>query len=145
MLIGATKSFAEAGKQALTDRAQTVRTGGLDSVAAQILIGNLSEQTKSSKPLVKSYVQLCITSSPPEGYALACLALAAAPEPEYSAIKANKTIILAGREDKTSPITTTDFLNGQIKGSQVVWLENVGHWHGYEDVDGTAQALNAIL
>lgn len=116
----------------------------MDPVAAQILVGGLSELTKSSKPLVKSYVQLSLTSSLPEGYALACLALAAAPEPDYSAIRAKKTIILAGREDKTSPPATTEFLVGEIKGSEVVWLEDVGHWHGFEDVDGTAIALVAI-
>lgn len=126
-------------------RARTVRSRGLDPVAAQILVGGLADLTKSSKPLVKSYVELSITSSPPEGYALACLALAAAPDPNYSTIRAKKTVILAGKEDKTSPPATTEFLLEQIKGSQVVWLENVGHWHGFEDVEGTAKALAAIL
>ncbi|KZP22785.1 putative hydrolase [Athelia psychrophila] len=145
LLVGATKSFAEAGKQALTGRAKTVRESGLDPVAAQILVGGLAELTKSSKPLVKSYVKLSITTSPPEGYALACLGLAAASEPDYSKISAGKTVILAGKEDKTSPAATTEFLHEQIKGSEIIWLENVGHWHGVEDVEGTANALKSIL
>ena len=76
---------------------------------------------------------------------MACLALAAAPEPNYSAIQTKKTVILAGREDKTSPPATTEFLHEELKGSEVVWLENVGHWHGFEDVEGTAKALTSIL
>ncbi|KAF7972484.1 hypothetical protein HWV62_17916 [Athelia sp. TMB] len=145
LLIGAVKSFPPAGKTALAGRAKTVRDLGLDPVAAQILVGGLAEKTKTSKPLVKSYVELSIITSPVEGYALACEALGAAPEPDYSKITAGKTVILAGREDKTSPAATTEFLNQEIKGSKVVWLEDVGHWHGVEDVEGTASALNSIL
>jgi len=55
-------------------------------------------------------------------------------------------IILAGKEDnQTSPPATTEFLHKQINGSEVIWLENVGHWHVFEDVKGTANALSAIL
>jgi pimeloyl-ACP methyl ester carboxylesterase len=145
VLIGATKCLSDTNRQTLMSHAQTVRSCGMDHIAAQVVTDDIAVLTKSSKSLVKSYVKRSITSSQPKGYALACLALATAPEPSYSAITAKKTIILAGREDKTSPLATTEFLHEQINGSEVIWLENVGHWHGFEDVEGTAKALTAIL
>ena len=52
---------------------------------------------------------------------------------------------MAGREDKTSPATTTAFLERRITGAQVVWVENVGHWHVFEDVDGVAAAVRSFF
>ena len=159
VLLGPVKTFAEAGQGALRGRAQTVRAQGLDPVIDQIvrcnrrrgrrlmrgqLAGGLAAKTRGARPLAVAATRLSLAGSPVAGYAAACDALAAAIEPAYERIRA-PTLIVAGREDKTSPATTTAFLERRITGAQVVWVENVGHWHVFEDVDGVAAAVRSFF
>lgn len=82
----------------------------------------------SAAPIAQYAVRASLLSSPVEGYAQACLALAQATDPDYSKI-AVPTLILAGSEDKTCPKATVDFLSERIKDSTVETLQDVGHWH----------------
>jgi len=116
----------------------------MSSVAQVILASGTSSYTQSSRPLVKGYIALSLIASEPEGYALACEALATAKNPDYANIKCT-TVIVAGDEDKTSPAATTEYLKEQIAGTKAVQLQNVGHWHMIEDVEGVSGTLKAFL
>jgi pimeloyl-ACP methyl ester carboxylesterase len=145
VLVAAATTFDAAGKQGLRDRAAAVRSSGMTPIADTMTSVGLSARTLSSNPVAKLFVRQSLTTTPPEGYALASLAIAAAPEPDYSRIQAKNVVILAGREDKRIPEVTTRFFESSIKGAKVVWLENVGHWLAVEDVESTAKALSESL
>ncbi|KAM0747624.1 putative hydrolase [Meredithblackwellia eburnea MCA 4105] len=144
VLVGGVKSFAPAGVQALTGRAATVRTGGLSAIASTVTNAGISTLSSTSRPLSKVSVYASLITSPAEGYARACVALAGANDPDYSKIVV-PTLFVAGTEDKTCPKATVEFLAKEIKGTKVVTLENVGHWHQVEDVEGVAKALVEFL
>jgi pimeloyl-ACP methyl ester carboxylesterase len=127
-LVGGVKSFADPGKKALRDRAATVQQGGMAAIADAVTSAGTSQKTAASRILETAAVRASLLCTPADGYAYACLALADAKEPDYTAITA-PTLILAGNEDKTCPKATVDFLTQNIKNSKVVDLPDVGHWH----------------
>lgn len=128
----------------MRERAATVRKGGMSAVATTILGAGTSAFTQSSRPLSSGAVLASLLSSPPEGYARACEALASALDPAYERVTA-PALLLAGEEDKTSPKDTIDFLASELPRAKVHTLKNVGHWHVLEDVDATADALKAFI
>ncbi|EIW77955.1 alpha beta-hydrolase [Coniophora puteana RWD-64-598 SS2] len=144
VLIGPVKSFAEAGVKALGARAEAVRTGGMSAVADTVAASGISQKSLASRPLAKGMLRASLLATPAFGYALACLALTKALDPDYAAIGV-PTLILAGDEDRTCPEATVRFLEGAIGGAKVVTLRNVGHWHIVEDVEGTARELRAFV
>lgn len=113
-------------------------------VAPAVTAGGISALALKSHALVKASVFASLIATPAEGYALACLALAAARDPPYDAITA-PTLIIAGNEDKTCPMATVDFLASAIKGAKVVTLTDVGHWHQVEDIEGVAEAIMEFI
>jgi len=143
-LIGPVKSFAEAGVKALGARAEAVRTGGMSAVADTVAASGISQKSLASRPLSKGMLRASLLATPAFGYALACLALTKALDPDYAVIGV-PTLILAGDEDKTCPEATVKFLEGAIGGAKVVTLRDVGHWHIVEDVEGTARELRAFV
>ncbi|BGP23060.1 alpha/beta hydrolase, epoxide hydrolase-like protein [Rhodotorula toruloides] len=144
VLLGPVKKMAPGGVDALTKRAETVRSGGMSAVVDAVSTAGCSAKTNASRPLSKAAVRASLLASQPEGYAQACLALAHADDPDYSAITA-PTLIIAGSEDKTSPQPTIDFLSGAIKGAKVARIEDIGHWQQVEDVDAVAREIKSFV
>jgi len=142
-LIGPAKAPSQAVAVELTARAQTVLEGGMSSII-DVAASGISQKTQTSRPLAKAAIRATLLSTPPKGYSAACLALAKAVDPDYSKIT-SKTVILAGSEDKVTPPDILEFFKRSIVGSEVMVLEDVGHWHLLEDVEGTAKALISFI
>ncbi|EGN93887.1 hypothetical protein SERLA73DRAFT_156032 [Serpula lacrymans var. lacrymans S7.3] len=143
ILIGPVKAFPEAGVKALTARAASVREQGMSGIADTVVAAGTSQITQSSRPLAKYAVRASLLTTPAEAYALACLALTKAADPDYSLITM-PVLILAGTEDKTCPEATVIFLSEKMPQAKVVTFENVGHWHLFEEVEGVSREIAAF-
>jgi len=117
----------------------------MSAVAEKIAGFTLSRRTLSTNPLAKAFVQQTIASSPQEGYALACHALAAAADPDFSTIKAEKVIVLAGKEDEVIPERIIDYVKSTIPSARIIWMEEIGHWHMLEDIPSMAIIFTEYL
>lgn len=115
----------------------------MSAIVNAVVSAGTSQYTQSSRPLAKGYVKSSLLSTPAEGYAQACVALANAVDPAYDAITAT-VLIVAGEEDKTAPKPTIEFLQSKIKNVKVETLEKVGHWHMLENVEETAGLLKSF-
>ncbi|KIJ67186.1 hypothetical protein HYDPIDRAFT_107906 [Hydnomerulius pinastri MD-312] len=144
ILIGPIKQLGEAGVQGLTARAEAVRKDGMFAVTDTVSKAGMSQRTLTTLPLARHFARASLLSTPAEGYALACLAITKAKDPEYAKIGAN-TLILAGEEDKTSPEATVVFLKEHIANVKVIGMKDVGHWHLSEDINGAARAIKEFL
>lgn len=146
ILIGPPPSpLPEAGSNATHARAETVRTNGLAEIVDAVVTAGTSEQTKSTNTLAVTAVRLSILSQDPEGYAKACTALAESKSLDFGAIKA-PTLIITGSEDKVSPPQLCEkYVKALEKKSSLQVLENVGHWHVFEDLKGVAAAVEKFL
>jgi pimeloyl-ACP methyl ester carboxylesterase len=127
-------------------RAHLVRTKGMSAVVDAIVAEGTSSRTKSHNPLAATAVRLSLLGQDPEGYAKACAALAnATTELDFTAIKP-QTLIITGSEDKVSPPQLCEKYAASVPhSSSVVVLEDVGHWHVYEDVEGVSHAVSKFL
>jgi pimeloyl-ACP methyl ester carboxylesterase len=127
-------------------RAHLVRTKGMSVVVDAIVTAGTSAKTKSHNPLAVTAVRLSLLGQDPEGYAKACAALAnATTELDFAAIK-SQTLIITGSEDKVSPPQLCEKYAASVPhSSSVVVLEDVGHWHVYEDVEGVSRAVSEFL
>lgn len=112
----------------------------MPAVADTVATAGTSETTHKTLPMVKGYVLTSLLSTPAEGYAQACIALATAKNPDYTKITV-PTLIFAGSEDKTSPKATVDFLLEAIHGAEVSHVQQIGHWGTLEALPKTAELL----
>jgi pimeloyl-ACP methyl ester carboxylesterase len=127
-------------------RAHLVRTQGMSAVVDAIVTAGTSAKTKSHNPLASTAIRLSLLGQDAEGYAKACSALAnATTKLDFGAIKA-QTLVITGSEDKVSPPQLCkEYASSLPQSSSVEVLENVGHWHVYEDVEGVSRAVSGFL
>jgi pimeloyl-ACP methyl ester carboxylesterase len=146
ILIGPPPSpLSEAGSAATYARAETVRTKGVASVVEAIVTAGTSEKSQTSNPLAITAVRMSLLSQDPEGYAKGCAALADANGIDFAAIQA-RTLIVTGSEDRVSPPQLCEKYVKELKGNaRLQVLENVGHWHIFEDSEGVANAVETFL
>ncbi|KAL6237975.1 hypothetical protein BDW75DRAFT_228321 [Aspergillus navahoensis] len=119
---------------------------GMVAVADAVVNAGLWSKTKSSDPLAVTTTKLSSLSQDPEGYAKACMALARSAEETLDVEKvAAKTLILTGTADAVSPPALCEKYGQQIKNSKVVVLDDVAHWHLFEDVEGVRSEVYQFL
>lgn len=136
----------QAGYDASVQRAPKVRAEGMRNVAVAVSTAATSEKTKKERLVAFEAVRMSLLSQDPEGYAKGCTALASAKDLNIDLAKLqSEVLIVAGEEDKVSPKSWADKLNGMLARSQIEVLPNVGHWHCFEDIDGVAGAVQKFL
>jgi pimeloyl-ACP methyl ester carboxylesterase len=135
----------EANAQELHKQADDTRIHGMLAVADDIAMGGVSQKTKTSNQLAITAVKLSLLGQDPEGYAKACTALARAKQLDFGAIEL-KTLIVTGSEDEISPPWLCEkYVNAMNGRATLRILEDIGHWHVFEDSTGAAKAVNEFL
>lgn len=138
----------QAGSSGSFARAETVRSKGMVAVVDAIVNGGLSSKTKASNPLAVTATRLSLLGQDPEGYAKACMALARSAGKTLDVAQlpaACKTLLLTGTEDAVSPPAKSSAYGQSIKSSEVKVLDDVAHWHLFEDVKGVSEAVYSFL
>jgi pimeloyl-ACP methyl ester carboxylesterase len=137
----------EAAAKATHARAALVRDVGMSGVVDAIVTGGTSETTRASKAMAVTAARLSLAGQDPEGYAKACTALAnSSGEKLDVSMLQMRTLILTGSEDKVSPPELGRKMKSQMRGCEdVVVLEDVGHWHLFEDTDRVCQLIDNFL
>lgn len=135
----------EAASKGSFDRAALVRTGGMSAVVDAVVNAGTSQKSKNQNPLGIAATRLSLLGQDPEGYAKACAALAGATSKLAIEAVRCQTLIVTGTEDKVSPPTLCEKYKDSMKKCDVKVLEDVGHWHAFEDVNGVAGAVKTML
>ncbi|CEI70852.1 hypothetical protein FVEN_g672 [Fusarium venenatum] len=146
VLIGPPPSpLPDAASEGAYARATVVRSKGMQAVVDAVVDAGTSGHSKQENPIAITAVRLSLLGQDPESYAKALWALAGATkELKVEQIQA-KTLIITGDEDKVSPSSLCEKYASRIQDSQLVVLNNVGHWHVFEAVDGVSEAVKAFL
>jgi len=137
----------KAGSDASHARAKLVREKGMVGVVDAVATAGTSEKTKIGNPMAVTAVRLSLMGQDPEGYAKACSALAnsTAVALDIEKVKA-RTVIITGSEDKVSPPALGEKMKTRMPNcEEVVVLEDVGHWHLFEDTHQVSQAVLRFL
>lgn len=144
VLLGPVRAQAEAAKTATRARAATVREKGMVAVAETIARNATAAAARAANPLVFGTVRELLLAQDPEGYALACEALASAENPDLSKIEA-PTLLLAGADDKVSTEALRDELRKELPRAQVATTPDCGHWTVTEAPAFVAERTLAFL
>jgi pimeloyl-ACP methyl ester carboxylesterase len=138
----------ESAVEVFSKRAALVREKGMEAsgVANAVVTAATSAVTKSSRPLAVSAVRQSLIATHPEGYAKGCIALARSRDTTIAVENLRMpTLIVAGQEDAISPVKLAQSYRSKIPNSRMELLKDVGHWHVFEDLEGTAQAVKSYL
>jgi 3-oxoadipate enol-lactonase len=139
-LLGPVSALPDAARQGMRDRAAKVRAEGMAEVAAALVQGATSSDTRSNQPVAAAFVRELLMRQVPEGYAKLCEALAAA-EPADLARIGCRTLLLTGDEDQVAPPSNVRAMAGMMQGARVVVFSRCGHWTPIE----RATEVNAEL
>lgn len=147
ILIGAGRSASHIPVvvERMTDLGASARKG-IEGIRDSTIANNVAP---SSSDLVRTIVRQMISSQDGEGYAATCGAVCAKShvDPDYAAIKC-PAVLIAGDQDKISPLERSEGLQGLIGGGgENVLLEVVhsGHQQVLEDTEGVVRAMNMVL
>jgi 3-oxoadipate enol-lactonase len=122
------------------ERAVLVRERGIEPIADAVVARWFT--TTADPGLVRRFRELLV-STPAEGYASTCEALAAWDfRAELDAV-AVPTLVLAGAEDEATPAADTELLAERIPGARRVVLDGAAHLANLERPDEFADAVLA--
>ncbi|KAH7131226.1 hypothetical protein EDB81DRAFT_136628 [Dactylonectria macrodidyma] len=146
ILLGPPPSpLPEAAVRDAYSQSALVRSKGMKAIVDAVAEAGTSLRSKNSNPVAVAAVRLSLLGQDPESYAKASWALArATQELDIQSINA-KTLIITGDEDKVSPPELCEKYSQEIKDSQHVVLNECGHWHVFEDLQGVSKALREFL
>lgn len=132
--------------QASLARAALVRAGGMAAVVDAVVAAGTSDASRRNRPIAVAAVRMSLLGQNPEAYAKACHALAGSSTVALGVEGVTApTLIITGADDKVSPPAVCEQYSAKIRGSRLVVLPEVGHWHVLEDVSGVSNAVNGFL
>ncbi|PLB47461.1 putative fumarylacetoacetate hydrolase [Aspergillus steynii IBT 23096] len=138
--------LSPAARSGCYTRAETVRNKGMFAVVDDILDAGLSSACRTKNPLAVTATRLSLLGQDPEGYAKACTALAGSADEILDPAQLTcRTLILTGSEDVVSPPAVCDAYANAIQSSRMKVLDEVGHWHLFENDRDTSDAVLSFL
>ena len=109
------------------ERAATVRARGVGAIADAILGRWFTPEYAEAHPALISQMRDLLSSTPREGYAGCCEALAGMDlRPDLASIQA-PTLVLAGEEDPSIPLGDARLLADRIPGAQLSVVPHAAH------------------
>jgi len=126
-LVLACTSARMGAPEAYRERATLVRERGIAPVADAVVARWFTAETVRRRPELAARFRRILISTPAEGYASCCEALADWDfRDELGAVDV-PTLVLAGAEDGATPAGDTGLLAAQIRGARLVVLEGAAH------------------
>jgi pimeloyl-ACP methyl ester carboxylesterase len=126
-LCGPLLAPPDQAREGLRARAKRARSEGMDGIADAIVQAATSSHTKQNNPAAIAFVRESLLRQPPEGYAVACEALAAAVAADVGRIVC-PTLLVTGEDDAVAPPSVARAMAERIQGARVHVLPRCGHW-----------------
>ncbi|MGQ0656046.1 MAG: alpha/beta fold hydrolase [Betaproteobacteria bacterium] len=138
-------AFPEPGKQPLRLLAEKVAQEGMAAVLDAAIKRMFPEPFIAQRPEVVAERKRALAEADPACFRTACLALASLDlTPVLPAIR-NRTLVLAGSQDATTPVALARELAAGIPGARFMELPGCGHCPQLEDPQKFVAALEAFL
>lgn len=144
VLLGALIEPLESAREALRERAEAVRSGGLARIADQIVQGGMAAETRERNPAAAAFVRESILRQAPEGYARTCEALASARAADHREVRC-PVLLITGEEDAIAPPSVARLLADRIAGARVKVLPRCGHWATVERPDEVNSEIRRFI
>ncbi|HKU98847.1 MAG TPA: alpha/beta hydrolase [Vineibacter sp.] len=148
VLLAATfpRAETEAGKQTRYATADRLMGEGMASYAAELLPKMVAARTIETQPTVADHVMRMMRHAPPAGAAAALRGRAERPPYESTlAALAVPALIVVGDEDAFTTRADADQMHALVRGSELLWMEGIGHMPNLEQQDAFNAALARFL
>ncbi len=144
-LIGTASTFPQPARNAMKDRAQTVRAGGMAAVLASSLQRWFTPATIAQRPDIVDRVTKTILADDPAVHAAIWDIIANFDVYDRLAEIACPTLILVGEQDSSTPPAAASALARGIRGSRLVIIPNAAHILNVEAPFAVNAALQNFL
>ena len=144
VLVGGISYFEPPAKDAYLKRAEMVEADGMDALVDDWLPGALAPRTAAMSPPLVGLLRDMFLRNDPSSYAETCRALAKAPAIKREGI-GQRTLLLVGDHDRSTPIAMTEELHRDIPVSLVRVIPGAAHWVALEQPDAVAAAILEFL
>lgn len=145
ILVDTTPRYTDDLRKIWAERAATAREQGTAALAEGILKIWFSPEFISKNAPAVRYVLDQITRTPPEGYALACEALADADLRALAQSIAAPTLVICGDKDILSFLDAARWLASNIPNAELAWIEGGHHASVLEKPDDAVRIVQRFL
>ena len=131
-------------KESWNARIATVRTQGMNAVAAAVMERWFTPEFRAMRPQRIAQAQQMLENSSPEGYAANCAAIRDMDQREDVARITAATLIVCGAKDPVTPPADAHFLISRIRGAEIVELD-AAHLSNVEQAEAFTDATSTFL
>ena len=130
---------------AYLQRADTVRAHGMASVAGAVVERWFTAPFREGQRDVVARYRSTLESIPAEGYAACCEAVAEFDARPFRARITAPTLVIAGSEDRVTPVEHARALCGGIPGSRLEVIASAAHLANVEQPEAVSEAITSHL
>jgi 3-oxoadipate enol-lactonase len=145
VLIDTTPRYTDELRAVWAERAATARTSGVSTLADGILKIWFSPPFIAADAPAVRYVREQLARTPPEGYALACEALAAADLRPLASRIAAPTLVVCGDKDIPSFLDSAKWLADNIRNAELAWIAGGHHASVLEKPEQAVRLMRRFL
>lgn len=123
------------------ERAAAVRAGGMESVADTVLARWFTPGFAAAHPEVVATYRAMLVSTPVEGYAACCGAIAALDLRAALASVRAPTLVVAGADDPATPVDHAEAIAAAVPGARLAVVDRAAHLANVEQPAEVARLL----
>lgn len=127
------------------ERIHTAETRGMEPTVETTIGRWFTEPFRERRPDVIDKVRTMIRTTPPQGYAGCCHAIAGLNLTDRLQDITVPTLIIVGEDDPGTPVAASRVIHEHIKGSELVILKSAAHLSNMEQPEAFNQALTPFL
>jgi 3-oxoadipate enol-lactonase len=124
-----------------SERARIVRADGMEAIADAVVARWFTAELAREQPETVSRFRAGLVATPPEGYARCCEALGAWDARERISAIGAPALVVAGADDRATPVEHAELLASGISGARLVTLERAAHLANVERAEEFTEAV----
>ena len=126
------------------NRIKAIKEGGIASIADTVISGWLTADFREREPQVAARMKAMLIASPVEGYLACCEALSTLDQRALLPEIKSPTLVIAGRQDMSTPIASAELIRSQIPGASLTILD-AAHISNVEQPHAFTEAVVGFL
>ena len=126
------------------NRIKAIKEGGIASIADTVISGWLTADFREREPEVAVRMKAMLIASPVEGYLACCEALSTLDQRALLPKIKSPTLVIAGRQDMSTPIASAELIRSQIPGASLTILD-AAHISNVEQPHAFTEAVVGFL
>lgn len=123
------------------ERARIVRAEGMEAIADSVVVRWFTPELAREEPETVARFRATLVATPPEGYARCCEALAVWDARERISAISAPTLVVAGGEDRATPVEHAELLASRIPEARLLVLERSAHLANVERAEKFTAAV----